>query len=324
MNPSHSSPSRWLLLFLLATSTAALLAPPVAAAEPAPPAAKPRVLIISVDGMRPDLMLRAKTPNMHALFESGSFSFWARTVPHAITLPSHVSMLTGVIPRKHEVEWNIDLPLKQPVYPKYPSIFELAKQAGYTTALAAGKSKFDLFNKPGALDHFSVPASVKGEDADVRDSAVEMIKAHKPQVMFVHFPTTDNVGHKKGWGTPEQIAAIEAADGCVGDVLKALDAAGLRAATTVLLTSDHGGAGLTHLAGDERARHIPWVLAGPGVRKGYDLTQLAKVVIDTEDTFATACKILDITSEKPVDGKPILEAFENAGELMKAAKAEGK
>jgi predicted AlkP superfamily pyrophosphatase or phosphodiesterase len=192
---------RTLLLLFIALLAPAAAAQPQSDRPPAPET-KPRILIISVDGMRPDLMLRSETPNIHALFRGGAYSFWARTVPHAITLPSHVSMLTGVIPRKHEIEWNIDLPLREPVYPKYPSLFELAKKAGYTTAMAAGKSKFDLFNKPGALDHFTVPATVKGEDADVRDSAVAMIRDYRPEVMFVHFPTTDNVGHKLGWGTP--------------------------------------------------------------------------------------------------------------------------
>jgi predicted AlkP superfamily pyrophosphatase or phosphodiesterase len=304
-----------LVLIFLAASSAVR-------ADDAKPA--PRVLIISIDGMRPDLMLRSKTPHIHALFESGAFSFWAKTVPHAITLPSHVSMLTGAIPRRHEVEWNVDLPPvsvwpEKANFPKVPTLFEMAHKAGYTTALAAGKSKFDIFNRRDALDSFSVPTTAKGEDVDVRDAAVKMIHEHKPQVMFVHLPSTDNVGHKVGWATPEQIAAIEGADICVGDLLKALDDEKLREGTVVLLTSDHGGAGLTHLPDDPRARHITWILNGPGVRKNFDLSRLANLTINTEDTCATACKLLKITPEKPLDGKPILEALEDAGELTKPA-----
>src|SRR4051812_11186656 len=65
-----------------------------------------RMLIISIDGCRPDLLLRADAPTIHGLLPQSTFTLWARTVPHAITLPAHVSMLTGVVPRKHEVEWN--------------------------------------------------------------------------------------------------------------------------------------------------------------------------------------------------------------------------
>src|SRR5258708_26304566 len=82
----------------------------------APTTAPARVLIVSIDGCRPDMLLRANTPNVHQLMKEGAFSFWARTTPLAITLPSHTSMLTGVIPRNHGVEWNKDLPLSHPVY----------------------------------------------------------------------------------------------------------------------------------------------------------------------------------------------------------------
>src|SRR4051794_8442370 len=98
-----------------------------------------RMVIISIDGCRPDLLLRADCPNVRTLVKDGAFSFWARTTAVSITLPSHVSMLTGVTPQKHGIVWNEDLPLQTPIYPKYPTIFELAHAAGYTTALISGK-----------------------------------------------------------------------------------------------------------------------------------------------------------------------------------------
>src|SRR5688572_28312028 len=74
-----------------------------AAAAPKRPATRPisgvrHLIIISCDGMRPDVLLRAETPNFRKLMARGSFSLWARTIPIAITLPSHTSMLTGVYP----------------------------------------------------------------------------------------------------------------------------------------------------------------------------------------------------------------------------------
>src|SRR5215204_6137965 len=70
-------------------------------------------LIISVDGLRPDLLLRAKAPRMQGMLDRGSYSLWARTTPGSITLPSHVSMLTGVPPEWHGIMWNGELPLKE-------------------------------------------------------------------------------------------------------------------------------------------------------------------------------------------------------------------
>lgn len=285
------------------------------------PEAKPtpvaqRILIVSIDGLRPDLMLRANTPTLRSLLPQSTFTFWARTTPHSITLPSHVSMLTGVVPRKHEIEWNKDLPLSSPVYPKFPSLFEVAKKAGYTTAMAAGKSKFDILAKPGTVDHTFITKNEAAEDTDVAAEAVKIIAQHKPQVMFVHLPTVDNAGHAHGWGSREQLAAITGADTAVSSVLQALESAGVRESTVVLITADHGGAGKTHLADDPRARFIPWILSGPGVRKDLDLTMFPKTMVETEDTFATACYLLGIARSPELDGKPIIEVLEKPVELL--------
>jgi predicted AlkP superfamily pyrophosphatase or phosphodiesterase len=292
-------------------------APDAAAAPVEKPAhLTDRILIISIDGLRPDVLLRARTPRIHALFEAGCFSFWARTTPLAITLPSHTSMLTGVTPRKHEIEWNKDLPLKEPVYPKYPTLFALAKKAGYTTAMIAGKSKFDTLAVPKTLDWMWLPDTTKSEDPDVAEQAVKVIKEHKPQVMFVHFPSNDNVGHKIGWGTPEQIKAVEGADAAVGKVLDALAEAGVADQTIVIVTADHGGFGKTHGPEDARARHIPWIIKGKGIRENVDMTFYPKLEINTEDTFATSCYLLGIPLSPDLDGKPIMEVLKERGELI--------
>ena len=80
---------------------------PVQASSPAKPlAAVSHMLVISADGCRPDVLLRAHTPNVRHMMEVGTFTMWARTVPQSITLPSHTSMLTGVTPERHKVLWN--------------------------------------------------------------------------------------------------------------------------------------------------------------------------------------------------------------------------
>jgi predicted AlkP superfamily pyrophosphatase or phosphodiesterase len=275
------------------------------------------VVIISIDGCRPDLLLRANTPVVHGILPKASFSFWARTTAESVTLPSHTSMVTGVPPIKHEIQWNKDLPLEHPVYPAYPTLMQLAHQAGYTTAMAAGKSKFINLAVPGSLDWQFVPDQAKIEDPQVTDQAVQFITQHQPQVLFVHLPTTDNVGHAKGWSSPEQMAAIEQADACVGRILQAIDDQKLTDHTFVLITADHGGAGRMHGPDDARSRHIPWIAFGPGIRKGLDLTIYGNLTIDTEDTFATACYLLAIPIERPVDGKPITEIVQRE-ELLQA------
>ena len=136
-----------------------------AAAQSPVPVATPRrpianvahVAIISIDGLRPDRLLLADAPVLQRLIRTGTYSMWARTTAAAVTLPSHTSMLTGVTPRKHKIEWNRDLPLKEPVYPLVPTIFEMATRAGQTAVMIAGKSKLAPLNKPGTLAHVFLP-----------------------------------------------------------------------------------------------------------------------------------------------------------------------
>src|SRR5688500_6788923 len=273
----------FMLLFALGNLTRAEEAPKEEApaaeapAEDAPPAARPsedrpvkaieRALIISIDGGRPDMLLRAETPNLRKLLKAGSFTFWAQTVPASVTLPSHTSMLTGVDPEKHGVNWNEDLPAGSPrVDPKVPTIFEVAKAHGLKTAMVAGKTKFDTLAKVGVVDHAWIKSA---GDEQVGDAAVQMIREQSPDVLFVHFPSCDGAGHGHGWGSPQQIQAAETVDRQLGKLLDVVD----QGKTLIIISADHGGAGRSHGADDPRSRHIPWIAAGPGLRKEYDLTR---------------------------------------------------
>jgi arylsulfatase A-like enzyme len=160
-------------------------------------------------------------------------------------------------------------------------------------------------------------------------SAVDILRLHKPDVMFVHLPGVDNAGHAKGWGTDAQLAAVNVADGCVGQLLDTLEKEGLADSTLIIVTADHGGAGRTHGAEDPRSRHIPWIVSGPGVRKDLDLTFDRDLTIDVYDTFSTVCAMLAIPVPHKVTGKFVADILEGR-ELVQPASpppyrpAEGK
>jgi predicted AlkP superfamily pyrophosphatase or phosphodiesterase len=272
-----------------------------------------RVVIMSIDGGRPDVVLRANTPNVRALCADGSFTFWARTTELSVTLPSHASMITGVTPDKHGILFNKDVPEEELFYPKYPTIFELAKKNGLSTAMAAGKSKFVALCRPGSIDYAIVPDTKKSyTDAEVAANAAKAIGEHRPQVMLVHFGGGDRAGHAIGWGSAKQIAAMEEIDAGIGTVVAALKKNGLYDSTLIILSADHGGAARSHGKDDPRSRHIPWIAVGPGIRKNFDLTTFKDLIINTEDTFATSCAFMDIPPGSNVDGKPITQMLEGA------------
>ncbi|MCR6656334.1 MAG: ectonucleotide pyrophosphatase/phosphodiesterase [Opitutus sp.] len=295
---------------LLAATATAQTAVPVAAPQRPIPEVK-HVMLVSVDGLRPDRLLLADTPVLRSLIRNGAYTFWARTTAVSITLPSHTSMVTGVKPDKHGIVWNWDLKVAEPIYPRVPTVMEMATKAGYSTAMIAGKSKFSFLNKPGTITYASVPEPGKGDGNEVVvENARRIVLEHKPDFAFVHFPDVDSKGHALGWGRPEQLAKIEETDAQLGRVLAAYDEAGILSSTVVIISADHGGAGLSHGADDPRSRHIPWIISGPGVRRGADLTQQASLEVNTEDSAATICWLLGLRQQPYFDGKPVYAAFE--------------
>lgn len=308
----------------LLTALAVLISVSAAFAQTTRPISQvDHVLIISIDGCRPDVLLRAKAPNLRSMMDGGAFTMWAQTVPMAITLPSHVSMLTGVSVEKHGIRFNDERATTRPFYPNATTIFEVAKKAGYTTALVSGKSKFMALNKPRTIDWLDAPESAKTTDANVAEAAIAMIQQHKPQLMFLHFPGADTAGHANGWASPQQFAALESIDAAIGMVLASLKAGGLDQSTVIIVSADHGGSGKTHGANDQRSLHIPWIAYGPGLRKNLDLTTFRDLNVKTEDTFATACYLLGMPLPDGVDGKPVRQIVLRS-ELLEDAPARNR
>jgi predicted AlkP superfamily pyrophosphatase or phosphodiesterase len=273
----------------------------------------PRFLLITIDGLRADVLLRADTPNIRRLMARGAYTMWARTVPECYTLPAHVSILTGVAPQKHGVEWNDHI---EEAYSLVPTLFEVARRGGLSTAMVTGKTKFVALDKPGTIDWKFLPRDEPNPDAHVARQAVSILRRHRPHVMLVHLADTDTVGHAVGWGTPEQLRTVEEADRQVGVVLDEVARLGLADSTLVVLTSDHGGAGLEHGPEDPRSRHIPWIVAGPGVRRDFDLTRSPDLTVDSVDTFPMACAFLRLR-EGAVEGKVPWPAFTAPRELLR-------
>lgn len=278
----------------------------------------PRVMIVSIDGLRPDIALAADMPVLRKLMKEGSYSFWAYTTPAAVTLPSHTSMLTGVTIERHGISGNDDNAAASQAI-KVPTIFQLAHDRGISTACVAGKSKFTVFLVDDSVDQSWIKSATSDQ---VGGQAVNIIRRHQPRLMLVHFPEVDGVGHSKGWGSRDQIAAVERTDAALGMVLDELKRLNLYDQTTIILSADHGGSGKTHGKDDDRSRFIPWMITGPEVRKSTDLTLFRDLKINTYDTFATACHVLDIPIPEGIDGKIILQAFDST-DLMGGGSSTG-
>lgn len=273
-----------------------------------PPPHASRVLILSIDGLRPDAILLAPMPNLQALMQSSAYTLNAQTVYPSVTLVSHASMLGGVCPSKHGVDWNDFIP--ENGYAFGTDLFDLAHAAGLRTIMHVGKEKIRQLTEPQSLDRFTY---VNDRDTVVADRLI----ADFPEdfnLLFVHFPLVDGMGHVYGWMSPQQLSVTFRADEALGQILAELDVRGLRDETLIIITSDHGGHDTTHGSSLREDMTIPWFVLGPGVHP----KQLTSPV-HTMDTAATAALLLGLPIPPEWDGVPVYEAFDLPVERQSSA-----
>lgn len=258
------------------------------------------VVIISVDGLRPDALTKAEAPAMQRLLAQGSGTLSAQTVLPSLTLPSHTSMLTGVGVAKHQMTWNSWKPELGVV--KVPTVFEVARRAGLSTAMFVGKEKFQHLKRPESLDAYDMPDS---SAAKVAAAAAAHLVTNQPRLLFVHLADVDTTGHRLGWMSPFQIKAVARCDAGVARVLAGIEQAGIADRTAVIVTADHGGHWFTHGSDRPEDMTIPWIAIGAGIRPANALT----APVHTCDTAATALALLGIPVPADWDGKPVAPAL---------------
>ena len=284
------------------TLTATLTPPPtdtpLPTFTPTPAVLAKRVVILSIDGLRPDAISLAPMPNLMALMQSSAYSLTAQTVYPSVTLIAHASMLSGLCPAKHGVYWNDYLPNLG--YAQGTDLFDIAHAAGLRTDMVVSKKKLIQVTEPSSLDNFLF--------VNDRDTVVmESLLADFPQdfnVLFIHFGIADGMGHSYGWLSPQQFSVLFRADEALKQFLDELDARNLRNETLLIITADHGGHGSTHGSNSPEDMTIPWIAAGPGIQP----KQLTSF-IQTTDTAATAAFALGLPIPAEWDGAPVYEAF---------------
>src|SRR5262249_8109635 len=126
--------------------TAALVAGAFSACAQQP--ANPLLVVISVDGLRPDYITAAdqhgaKVPNLLRFLKEGTYADGVTGVVPTVTYPSHTTLVTGVWPEKHGILANLTFDPLQKNYQgwywyaediRMPTLWSAAAAAGRTTA----------------------------------------------------------------------------------------------------------------------------------------------------------------------------------------------
>jgi len=134
----------------IAVVTAALAAAVfgISAARPQAKTGTPLLVMISIDGLRPDYITAAdqhgaKVPNLRRFLKEGTYAEGVQGVVPTVTYPSHTTLITGVWPAKHGILGNATFdPLRKNSEGWYwyaedikvPTLWDAAAKAGRTTA----------------------------------------------------------------------------------------------------------------------------------------------------------------------------------------------
>jgi choline-sulfatase len=311
-----------LLLLLLAGCSKA----PEAAKHPAFPNAP--VIVISVDTLRADHLPAygyggVETPNIDALRRDSVL--FERAYSHVpLTLPSHVSLLTGLLPPQHGVRNNLGFSFDGTKHATLPAAL---KARGYATGAAVSAyvlrgatglaPLFDSYDDAVAIRGGESVASQQRSGRDTAAVARSWIEQHRSSPFFYmlhlfepHSPYAPPEPHRSRWPSAYD-GEIAAADEIVGELLSSLKASGIYDDAVIVFLSDHGE-GLGDHGEDEHgiflyqeAIRIPLLVKLPrGERGGTSSGSVVGLV----DVFPTIARLVGAEAPAQLAGTSLFDA----------------
>lgn len=301
-----------------------------------PAAPTPNLLLVTLDTVRADRLGcygygLAETPRLDHLAAEG-LRFARASTPAPLTLPSHASLLSGLLPPRHGLRNN-----GAGAFPEGTvTLATLLSGAGYRTGAFVGAFVLDrrfglsrgfevyddeIERTPGA----GVVLEAERPGQQVVDRALAWLGREDPRPFFlwVHLydahapyepPPPQRTRHP---GRPYD-GEIAAVDEAVGRLLAELDRRGLGGRTVVAVAADHGeGLGehgeQTHgLLLYETTLRVPLLLRAPGVP-----ARVVETPVSLVDLAPTLAGLLGRTFPAPpagtLDGRDLSAAF-RAGE----------
>jgi choline-sulfatase len=286
------------------------------------------VVLISVDTLRADHLpaygyTGVATPNIDALRRDGTlFRNAYSAVP--MTLPSHVTMLTGLLPPEHGVRDNVGFRFQTNAHASLPTLLH---GAGYATGafissyvLRGGTGLADAFDfyedsiegRPGArfVDYQrpgNVTASLSEKWIDERGDRPFFLFFH---IYEPHVPYDPPEPFRSRYAAVPYDGEVATADAIVGGLLDHLKQRGIYDRAIILFVSDHGEGLGDH--GEKQHSilvyreliHVPMIIKLPhNTRAGAEVREPASLA----DLFATVTSLLGTPNAPKTSGLPLFE-----------------
>ncbi|HYV99148.1 MAG TPA: alkaline phosphatase family protein [Gemmatimonadaceae bacterium] len=268
-----------------------------------------RVIVVVLDGLRPDAIDAFGLAETRRLCERGAFTLRGETVAPSVTACAMTSLVTGVAPARHGVLSDaFHLPV--PRGPIHPVSRVLARHGLPVTIVGAELPRAFRGLAHRAARLFGVHEThFAGQScAEIALRTREVSERQGRGMVLVHLPDADRSGHADGWMSAPYGDAARRLDDALGVIVRStIDVC---PNTILIALADHGGGGadpFNHDSAHPADRTIPVMLAGRGIRMGPLLGPVSLL-----DVPATVLWSLGIGAPTSYTGKPLIEAFARA------------
>ena len=232
----------FLSLFVFLLSSCATLAPA--------PSAQRSVLLVSIDGFRPDYLGRGNTPNLDRIASDGVRAEWMNPSFPTLTFPNHYTIVTGLRPDHHGIVHNTmsDAELGPFSLGNREAVSNIKWWIGepiWVAAEAAGMKSASMFWPGSEAKH---PSEWRAWDEkypyeDRVNTVVAWLQepmGKRPRFATLYFDYVDHEAHSSGPFSDKTISEIKRVDASIGDLFAKMSSNGSLAYTDVIIVSDHG------------------------------------------------------------------------------------
>lgn len=312
---------------LAATASSAPTAPTApgktVSSPPGQTTAKVNLLLVTIDTTRADHLgcygsRRAATPSLDAIARSGVL-FDNAISPAPLTLPSHTTIMTGLVPRHHGVRDNAVFRLGSSI----PTLASILSARGYATAAVVGAAVldrstgisrgFDRYDDRVRIGQRSEFNYEERAAANVTDAAVSTLSSITPPFFLwvhyydPHFPYVPPAPYSDRFRSSPYDGEIAYVDAQIGRLLATPALAGGGHGTLLVVAGDHGESLGEH--GEDRhdlfvyqaTQHVPLLVRGPAIAQGRRIVDRVGLV----DVCPTVLDLLRIESPAGLDGRSL-------------------
>jgi predicted AlkP superfamily pyrophosphatase or phosphodiesterase len=220
----------------------------------AAPAEPQTVVLISLDGFRPDYLETHSPPTLLRLVREGVRAQAMRPVFPTLTFPNHYSIVTGLYPESHGIVSNT---MYDPVF---DAAFSLRNEGPRDDRWWAGEPIWSTAEKQGVRSAAFFWPGTEVEIAGARpwrwmpydgsvpyETRVDSVLAwlslpetERPRMITLYFDEPDHTAHEDGPFAATVRGAVLKSDSALGRLVAGLEERGIYDSVNLIVVSDHG------------------------------------------------------------------------------------